>query len=135
MIAEDASETIALDGHLDRLLGVATPVAAAPEALLDRAPLETADILQRVLIRFHPSFRFEERLAARLRAEHGVGPGGMRARVIPFRGGTYARAVPADPLERRSRGLLVGGAIASGVSIASIGAVLAWRRHSAERPA
>jgi hypothetical protein len=135
MIGENASGTLAIDGHLDGLLGVASPGTGAPEAVMDTGLVETADILQRMLLRFHPSFRFEERLAARLRAEHGAGPPVIRGRVIPFRAAIHVRAIPVDPLERRSRGLLVGGAIASGVSIASIGAVLAWRRHSAERPA
>lgn len=136
MIFENASDAIAIDGHLDRLLGAGPAAVAASDEAIDPALLRTVEVVQRILVRFHPSFRFEERLAARLRTQHGVQPGEAGGRVVPFPAplGTSAPTM-LERTERRSRGLIVGGAIASGVSIASIGAVLAWRRHSAERPA
>ena len=84
--------------------------------------------------RFHPSFRFEERLAARLRdsvvgLERGAATRGV---MVPFAPGP-------GPDRVRSRylgGVLVGGAIASGVSIASLAgaaAVVVWRRAHWER--
>jgi hypothetical protein len=82
-----------------------------------------ADVLSRSLVRFHPSFRFEERLAARLRLA-GFGP--MTARV-PLAVGLATPAPPLHVAGRVPRPVLVGGAIASGVSIAGA-AVVAWRR-------
>jgi hypothetical protein len=117
---------IQVDAYLERLLsGVPTPI----ELELGDAPglAEVARMLRARLVRFHPSFRFEERLAERLRREAvGLTPPG--AELIPF-------VDTGDIRERRGRGLLVGGAIASGVSIASLAgaAVVAWRRVRSER--
>jgi hypothetical protein len=88
--------------------------------------------------RFHPSFRFEERLALRL-AEVAASmrlpmaaSGGGAATVVPFR---RAPATTPDPLvvledeERPGRQILIGGAVAaSALSLA--GAWLAWRRRT-----
>jgi len=84
--------------------------------------------------RFHPSFRFEERLAARLRdsvvgLERGEAPRGV---MVPFAPGPG----PDRVRSRHLGGVLVGGAIASGVSIASLAgaaAVVVWRRAHWER--
>ena len=92
-----------------------------------------ADVLARALVRFHPSFRFEERLAARLREDASPQP----PRIIPFpalpvAGGSMPFALGLAPaavgqaVGRLPRPILVGGAIASGVSIAGA-AVVAWR--------
>jgi hypothetical protein len=63
-------------------------------------------VLERGLPRFHPSFLFEERLATQLHAAAAqMGPG----------------AVVVD------RRLLMGGALASGVSLGAA-AMFAWRR-------
>ncbi len=103
-----------------------------------------ADVLARVLVRFHPSFRFEERLAAHLRdAALGTAAPGADSetahprRIIPFpalpvTGGSMPFALDLAPaavgqaMGRVPRPVLVGGAIASGVSIAGA-AVVAWR--------
>ncbi len=158
---EPDEDVIQLDLYLDRLL------TGAPPRTDDRAiPVETdlreaADLLGAALVRFHPSFRFEERLARRLRdaaldtevvdlardaaadaarhATHARAPMGV---VIPL---GIAPATPAVSATRallgrlgpdRSRGrrvggAILGGAIASGVSIASLAgaaALVAWRR-------
>jgi hypothetical protein len=117
---------IQVDIYLERLLsGGPAPIELDLE---DDAGLgDVARMLRARLVRFHPSFRFEERLAERLRAEAGA-PSTGTAELIPFAG-------PGDVRERRGRGLLVGGAIASGVSIASLAgaAVVAWRRGRSER--
>lgn len=65
-------------------------------------------LLETGLPRFHPSFLFEERLAAQLRAA-----------------ADELDLEAAPPLDRL---LLMGGAIASGVSIGAA-AMLAWRRR------
>jgi hypothetical protein len=86
------------------------------------------------LPRFHPSFRFEERLSARLReVAAGRGWDPAAAPVALHGSADDAGAValrwwirrPAWTSERAL--MLVGGAIASGVSIAGA-ALLAWRR-------
>jgi len=129
-------EVVRLDAYVE---GVLAGRPAGPRPLIDAADVDpvagrAADILARSLVRFHPSFRFEDALAARLRAmgeamrderpEPLIGgpvlafPGGID-------GGPAGRAdEPAGPL---GRGLLVGGAIASGLSLAGA-AYLAWRR-------
>jgi len=98
----------------------------------------TAQLLDRSLIRFHPSFRFEEGLAARLRAaaEAHRSPNGPRGETLAFPARTQGlldrSPLPVD--ERDSLGrVLVGGAIASGVSIAGAAAWLAWRRRSRQQ--
>lgn len=74
-------------------------------------------------VRFHPSPYVEERLAVRL-ARAAAAPGAERpeARLVAFPG-------VALRLDGRgsARGLIVGGAICSGVSLAGA-AFLAWRR-------
>ena len=114
-----------------------------------------AEVLSRSLVRFHPSFRFEERVAARLRLA-GFGPmagdprlpgdEGLVAAARRFARGGYGlpalnrvpvqlppafdlatSATPLHAAARVPRPVIVGGAIASGVSIAGA-AVVAWRR-------
>lgn len=107
---------------------------AAIDALLDGRPqrtpadqrevlelLPTARLLHEVLPRFQPRFRFEERLAIRLRAGGGD--------VVPFPAAVPGEATPPGTVRRR--GLIAGGAIASGLSLVVplAGAVMvAWRR-------
>jgi hypothetical protein len=141
---EDALQTdVYIESLLSRQgLGPATLVGdASDEDDLRRA----AQLLGRGLVRFHPSFRFEEALAARLRrAAELMGAGGQVAGDAPDRPGPFRGrsaivagppvvfetqpAVPGHLLDPRARGLLVGGAIASGVSLAGA-VVLAWRRN------
>ena len=118
-----------------------TGVAGVPDVAedLDLAGdpelVHAADVLARALVRFHPSFRFEEQLASRLR-DAPVGSAPPR-RIIPFpalplSGGSMPFALDLAPaavgqaMGRVPRPVLVGGAIASGVSIAGA-AVVAWR--------
>ena len=86
-------------------------------------------LLDMGLPRFHPSFLFEEWLAEQLRRAANARADGGRGEVIPIAvigPSDAARVRPPDwPL--RDRRLWVGGAIASGVSIAGA-AVIAWRR-------
>jgi hypothetical protein len=96
-----ATEALLTDLYLDALLAGAvldaatagrTEAAASP---LDPAARRAADRLRHDLVRVHPSFRFEERLATRL-AEAAVAmrvpvAAGGEGRVVAFR--------PAEPID------------------------------------
>jgi hypothetical protein len=102
--------------------------------------LATARLLRGSLPRYHPRFGFEEHLARRLAAaahpgafgaQGGIAASGQPAPVIPMRAPAEEGPLPAP---RRRRGLLAGGAIASGVSLAiplAGAALVAWRRGRA----
>jgi hypothetical protein len=136
-------EALITDRYLDSLLAIqpasvleplgdpTLPVGAAVRAVSQRLASD--------LPRFHPSFRFEERLALRL-AEVAAS---MR---LPVAAGGEGQSVairhippaPQDPLRvagdgeldaRESRQYLIGGAVAaSALSLA--GAWIAWRRRT-----
>ena len=115
MFREAEEGAIQSDAYIDALLSgharlpVALPVADAAPAPSVRRVIRT---LERGMPRFHPSFLFEERLAEQLRAladEH------------------YADT-PLAQLVLRERRVVIGGAIASGVSLAGA-AMWAWRRR------
>jgi hypothetical protein len=150
-LQSDVYLELLLDSHRRGPRLVASPGVEPLHPDLRRA----AQLLDRNLLRFHPSFRFEEALAARLRAAaEAVGsPHLARGQTLPFPGrATWPRPFPpranwalpfppratwplprtpflADDREALNR-MLVGGAIASGVSIAGAAALLAWRRRS-----
>lgn len=147
--------------------GPAHPSAAT---LIDPNLIEAARILRAALVRVHPSFRFEERLAARLDAAAGDSPRAASAHGDAPRD-TGAAAFGRDPIlfpgtatldgiatadapllgdgaltvrrvtlpvafsARVPRRAIIGGAIASGVSLAGA-AILAtrWRRRPAGSP-
>jgi hypothetical protein len=132
-------EALVTDRYLDSLLGDRD--APTPTAALDEAVRAVSRRLADDLPRFHPSFRFEERLAVRL-AEAAAS---MR---LPLAAGGERDAVPApipvafpriapdalvaldDEGRAVTRPYLVGGAVAaSALSIAGA-AWLAWRRRS-----
>lgn len=80
-------DALVADRYLDALLGIADPWtglapgrmsgSTASESELEPAVRDAARVLRRALVRIHPSFRFEERLAARLTAAaRGEVPGG-----------------------------------------------------------
>jgi len=118
------------------------------ETLLDPDLIEAARILHAALVRVHPSFRFEERLANRLDAAAARArldaEGGAERLDDPIR---FPRAIAVDGVPEASRsapwrapalavvaarvprGALLGGAIASGVSLAGA-AILAQRWRS-----
>jgi hypothetical protein len=150
-LRRDAGEVDALvtDRYLDSLLAI-SPAPDEPARFADpadpgRAPSVCAAVravsrrLATDLPRFHPSFRFEERLALRL-AELAasirlpVAAGGegqvVSLRSIEPAGFDPRRAADADEEEDRdTRPLLIGGAVAaSALSLA--GAWLAWRRRT-----
>jgi hypothetical protein len=101
-------EALVADRYLDALLAAGDRRAAdAPaDAVLDPAMRDAARVLGRSLIRVHPSFRFEERLAARLadlaaaQASPAVAASGGGT-VIPFPVAAHAfdrGVLGADPL-------------------------------------
>jgi hypothetical protein len=140
-------ESLATDVYLDELLarrGGARPVVLVAPASVPLSIRASADLLDRSLPRFHPSFRFEERLAGRLRTDAegrgtvvgrgatlASGPVRMGGDVVPFPGVTPAFGASRYVADRRARSLLVGGAIASGVSLA--GAAFAGAKLRARR--
>lgn len=103
-IQSDAYIEALLSGHAR--LPIALPTTANAPALSVRHVIR---LLERGMPRFHPSFLFEERLAEQLR-------------VLAAQGSQGGSAVVVD------RRLVMGGAIASGVSIAGA-AMWAWRRR------
>jgi hypothetical protein len=115
MFREAEEGAIQSDAYIDALLAgharlpIALPVAAQAPAPSVRHVIR---LLERGMPRFHPSFLFEERIAEQLRAlaEGATGPDGPAATLV---------------IDRR---LVMGGAIASGVSIAGA-AMWAWRHR------
>ncbi len=119
-----------LDSAIDAVLrGPAGPV------VLDEGQLTaTARLLRDALPRLHPRFGFEEHLAARLAAARRAADAVVSLpQPIPIRPEVVAaesareRAVEHVGAEHRRLGLVAGGAIASGVSLAGA-AIVVWRR-------
>jgi hypothetical protein len=134
-------EALITDRYLDSLLAV----QPRPDALLGDPSSDVGAAVRAIsrrlstdLPRFHPSFRFEERLALRLaevaasmRLPMAASGGG--GAVVPFRGRPTGSpdplAVVEDDDRAAGRPLLIGGAVAaSALSLA--GAWLAWRRRT-----
>jgi hypothetical protein len=139
-------EALHTDAYIDALLAghagvpVALPAAARlPEPAIRRA----IELLEAGLPRIHPSFRFEQQLAARLRLAALAHIAGDQRRAgtagdVPGHGPAAPIFVlPGQPggllLPALDRRLLVGGAIASGVSLAGA-AMIAWRLRERARP-
>lgn len=145
-----SADALLTDLYLDALLAGAVLDAAAagrpgdPTVGLDPAARQAADRLRRDLARVHPSFRFEERLAARL-AEAAVAmrvplAAGSEGRVVAFRPAhdtddqlTDSALDAPDPsgsgMGRRERGrpLIIGGALTSAALSIAGAAFVAWR--------
>jgi hypothetical protein len=136
-----SADALLTDLYLDAILAGSALDAlggdpSSPSSALDPAARAAADRLRRDLVRVHPSFRFEERLAARLaeaatamRLPAAVGAEG---RVVPFRAAAVDPLDPdadtaADPREL-ARPLLIGGALTSAAISIAGAAIVAWRR-------
>lgn len=111
LLDRDAAQVDALvaDRYLDALLAAGDRGAddAPADAALDPDLRHAARVLRRSLVRVHPSFRFEERLAARLADLAAAQSGSALAAagggtLIPFPAGSAATAgalpASADPL-------------------------------------
>lgn len=138
----DGSEVEALltDLYLESLLARSGTDLGPSDARLDPLLRDASDRLRRDLVRVHPSFRFEERLAARLAelaaAMRLPAAAGGEGQVIELRTGA-AGAAPFDPFtdedpedERHelSRPLIIGGALTSAAISLAGAAWVAWRR-------
>lgn len=108
------------------------------ESLLARSPLDVTDVpadmrvtAARLMIglpRYHPSFRFEEDLAARLLATASAAAGELI--VFPARLGRD----PLDSREAPIRPALIGGVLTS-AAVSLVGAAyVAWRHRRARSP-
>jgi hypothetical protein len=147
LIRRDGGEIEALitDRYLDSLLAVQPMIAAGgspgPFAADDSLGAAVRAVSRRLatdLPRFHPSFRFEERLALRLaevaaslRLPIAAGGEGQAIAIRELHPGTPdpLRVAPEDEDDRDARPLLIGSAVAaSALSLA--GAWLAWRRRT-----
>ena len=117
MFREAEEGAIQSDAYIDALLAgharLPVPLAQAADAP-PQSVRHVIRLLERGMPRFHPSFLFEERLAEQLRAAYDG------------TGGASSAAPGALLLDRR---LLMGSAIASGVSVAGAAAVWAWRHR------
>jgi hypothetical protein len=140
-----SADALLTDLYLDAVLAGAVMEAAVGDGAvvdgpdLDPAARLAADRLRRDLVRVHPSFRFEERLATRLaeaamtmRVPAAVGAEG---RVIPFRAASPLHAEedvsgPASDGRPRdlARPLIIGGALTSAALSLAGAALVAWRR-------
>jgi len=136
MRPEADDQAIQADAYIEALLSAhrRVPVAVpadegGTEPLGRQAGVRDAiRLLEKGLPRFHPSFLFEEQLADKLRRQAAAtsDPGARpTATVVPI-AIIHPQGTGARMADRR---LLVGGAIASGVSIGA--AVIAWRRTRA----
>jgi hypothetical protein len=131
-------EALVTDRYLDSLLAADGREPVPGPDGVGEAVRAISRRLATDLPRFHPSFRFEERLAVRL-AELAASmrlplAAGGESQPIPIHpaaptGGEAMERIPDDSDERPPRPLLIGGAVAaSAISLA--GAWLAWRRRS-----
>jgi hypothetical protein len=124
---------VATDAYIDWLLDArkSGPRAVDEAPTVDEALQRTINLLHSRLPRFHPSFAFEEQLAARLRAAADSSAPAEGARILRFTiDPPSAGAVAERRLDPRVLIGVSGAAIASGVSVA---AVYAWR-HAVRRP-
>jgi hypothetical protein len=119
----------------DLLVDRRRPVEAGTAELL-----ATARLLRDSLPRYHPRFGFEEHLARRLASAAHASASGVRGGIAAIEPPVPVIPVhaPAEegpqPPPRSRRGLLAGGALASGVSLAiplAGAALVAWRRGRA----
>ncbi|MEZ0240854.1 MAG: hypothetical protein ACAH65_08670 [Chloroflexota bacterium] len=116
---EDEVEALVVDRYLESLL------ARRPRDVADvPADLEaTAQTLIRALPRYHPSFRFEEHLAARLAAAAAETPG--EGRIVPF----TRTSQLGDPGDRAglARPVVIGSVVTSAAISLAGAAFVAWR--------
>ncbi len=132
-------DALRTDRYLEALLAAQDRRAVEPptDVALDPEVRAAARRLARELVRVHPSFRFEERLAARLaEAARGMrlapAAGGGVAPLVRLAAGSPAGLVPLpagvaiDPRELRP--LLIRGALTSAALSLAGAAWMAWRR-------
>jgi len=139
MLGHEEGPALQTDAYIDALLGrhAGLPVVVPTDEMLPPKGMRRAiELLERALPRVHPSFLFEERLAAELRAaakaDDQMPPFGELI-VLPIPDGHQIALAGGSVAGVMDRRLIVGGAIASTVSIAGAAAMLAWRRSRSRR--
>ena len=137
-------EALVTDRYLEAILAAHARGAdrGPTQAVPDDAIRRTADRLARDLPRLHPSFRFEEALAARLSevAARWRDPATADAFPLPLPGGDDV--LPGDPGGSADtpwpvfgrRPLLIGGAVTSAALSLAGAAYVAWRHNHAANP-
>jgi hypothetical protein len=125
-------DALRTDGYLDSLLAAGDRRArnVPADTKIAEEIRDAATRLRRDLVRVHPSFRFEDRLAARL------GEAAAAMRLAPAAGGeTAVHSIPVagprvDDASRDDgfRPLLIGGALTSAALSIAGAAYVAWRR-------
>jgi hypothetical protein len=147
----DGSEVEALltDLYLESVLARAGTDLGPADTRLDPFLRDASDRLRRDLVRVHPSFRFEERLAARL-AEMAAAlrlpaVAGAEGRLVPFRSpgpgladdgfDPFSDDDPEDDRRELARPLIIGGALTSAALSLAGAAFVAWRRARPGRAA
>ena len=141
-VGRDSSEIDALvtDRYLETLLAAhARGADGAPTGTVPPDAIRsTAERLARDLPRLHPSFRFEEALAARLAdvawRMRAATPAGAEGLVVPLPAAAGPDDPTADPDPRFGVGrpLIIGGALTSAALSLAGAAYVAWRLN---RPA
>lgn len=146
-------DALRTDRYLESLLAAADRRAddVPADIALDEGVRDVAARLQRGLVRVHPSFRFEERLAGRLAgvaASMRLAPAAGAESEIGIISGSAVRDAAAlgprgtsfDPLgddpdedaDEGLRPLLIGGALTSAALSLAGAAFVAWRRSRPE---
>jgi hypothetical protein len=125
MLGRDEEAGIQADAYIDSLLARARLRFTEPDPLIEPADeiRHAIDLLHAGLPRFHPSFVFEETLGARLRGAAIVGTARGEVVQLPL---PVVMPTQATLIDRR---LLVGGAIASGVSLAGAAMLVRAAQH------
>jgi hypothetical protein len=122
------NEAFIVDRYLDSLLarGPLDVAGVAPELR------RTAELLAADLPRYHPSFRFEERLAARLAAlAAGAEAAPARGGLVPFPLAAVGRMErsPGGTRPAQVRPVVIGGVLTSAAISLAGAAYVAWRRN------
>jgi hypothetical protein len=130
-------DALRTDRYLESLLAAADRNArhAPADTAVDPRVRAVAARLHRDLVRVHPSFRFEERLALRLGeaaasmrlARAAGGEGSVRALVVSHSPDEAADAIPSHD-DDGIRPLIIGGALTSAALSLAGAAYVAWRR-------
>jgi hypothetical protein len=127
-MSERRSTDAKLDSAIDLLLGR----GARPVPVDDDGLMAVARLLAEELPRFQPRLGFEELLVERLAIAAAGTRAATRPDPVPLHDPDPSE--PARDSGRRRRGLVAGGAIASGVSLAipiAGAALVVWRRARA----
>jgi hypothetical protein len=145
---EPEVEALLVDRYLESILVARErgTAVALHDASLDSELRAASDWLTAGLIRVHPSFRFEERLARRLadvaaamRLPAAAGGASTSPARIPFESDDLldpARDVDdeGDPFALRARPFLIGGALTSAAVSLAGAAIVAWRLSRPAHP-